>query len=501
MIVFPFACIFAYNADLMNQMLKTPAIFDEQQHRLNLRPKTLNRTIFKLAAPAIFEALMFSLVFFTDTLIVGWLQNEAYLAGVALASLLMFWSGAPIQGMSIATTSIVSRTWGEKDFSEARRYAGHALVLTLFLVAIILLTGEFFAPNLIRLLRAQPEVVPSATKYLRIVLTSSILGLPLMVSNAAIRAKGDTTTPMLISFGMNVINIVTSIILAFGIGPVPAMGLYGVALGTVIARNVGGLASITALCTRKRGIGMRLKDLVHLSRNRIERIWHVAYPAITERVVNSTTYAFFLSMVASLGTTILAGHQIALNVESMAFMPAFGMSVAVTTVLGQAVGSGRYRIGEITVKRTMILTVAFMLALGLLFVLFGPYAASIFRATPQVLRLAGIAMQISALEFPFFAMTFILMGALRGAGDTRSPMYINMFCIVSLRLPLTYLFAFVFGWGIVGVWLATAADWAGRTTGLWIIFRKGLWKLIHRNEKEKFALSNLPKSPSPGGNV
>lgn len=471
----------------MNQILKTPAIHDEQRHRLNLRPGTLNRTIFKLAAPAIFECLMFSLVFFTDTLIVGWLRNETYLAGVALASLLMVWSNAPIQGISIATNSLVARTWGEKDYSEARRCAGHTLALTFIITAIIILVGELFAENLIRLLRAAPEVVGPATKYLRIALLSSVFGVPLMVSNAVIRAKGDTTTPMIITLGMNIINVVSSIVLAFGVGPFPKMGLYGVAIGTVIAHNLGGFTSFAVLFTRKRGINLRPNHLLWLSAKRIRRIWHVAYPAMIERVFNSTSYAFFMSMVASLGTTLLAAHQIALNVESLAFMPAFGMSVAVTTILGQAVGSGRYRIGEITVKRTLMITVLFMISLGLLFVFFAPTWARIFGATPEVLRLTGIALQISALEFPFFALTFILMAALRGAGDTRSPMYINMCCILLLRLPLTYLFAFVFDWGITGVWLATAADWAGRSTGLWIVFRKGLWKLIHRNEKQKFA--------------
>ena len=128
-----------------------------------------------------------------------------------------------------------------------------------------------------------------------------------------------------------------------------------------------------------------------------------------------------------------------------------------------------------------------MVSLGLLFVFFAPQGVKIFRATPDVLKLAGIALQVGAIEFPFFALTFILMGALRGAGDTRSPMYINMGCILLLRLPLTYLFAFVFDWGIVGVWLACATDWAGRAIGLWIVFRRGAWKLIHRNEKRKFA--------------
>lgn len=470
----------------MNQMLKQPAVLSTPHYRLNLRPSVLNRTILSLAAPAIFECLMFSFVFFTDTLIVGWLQNEIYLAGVALASLLMVWSQAPIQGLSIATASIVSRTWGERNYSEARRYAGHALALTFIIAGASILIGEVFADDLIRLLRARPDVIPSAAKYLRLTLLSSVLGIPMMVSNAAIRAKGDTTTPMIITFTMNIINIVSSIVLAFGIGPFPKMELYGVAAGTVIARNIGGLISLTVLYTQRRGIRLRVDDLLQLSRRRVARIWHVAYPAMTERVVNSTSYAFFMSMVASLGTSALAGHQIALNVESLAFMPAFGMGVAITTVMGQAVGSGRYRIGEISVKRAILFSLTFMILLGVLFVSFAPHGVKIFRATPEVLRIAGIALQVGALEFPFFALTFILVGALRGAGDTRSPMLVNMCCIILLRLPLTYLFAFIFDWGIIGVWLACAMDWAGRALGLWIVFQKGRWKLIHRKEKQKF---------------
>lgn len=467
---------------------KTQPIRPAVQHqRLNLRPSTLNRTLFALAAPAIFENLMFSLVFFTDTLIVGWLENEIYLAGVALSSLIMFWSNAPIQGISIATTSIVSRTWGEKDFDEARHYAGHALALTFIATGIILIIGLAFAPHLITLLRARPEVVPSATKYLRIVLFSSALGIPLMVSNAVIRAKGDTATPMFITFAMNIINIISSIVLAFGIGPFPRMELYGVAMGTVLARNIGGFLSLAVLTTQNRGIHLRLGDLIRLSRRKIARIWHVAYPAVAERTLNSTSYAFFMGMVASLGTTVLAAHEIALNVESLAFMPSFGMSVAVTTIIGQAVGSGRGRIGEVTVKRAILFTMVMMLALGILFVLFAPVGVRVFRATPEVLRLSGLALQIAALEMPMFALTFIIMGALRGAGDTRSPMYINIASITFVRLTFTWLFAFALGWGLVGVWLACAMDWSARSAGLWLVFRKGVWKQIHQQEKMKFA--------------
>ncbi len=487
---------FGYNAGLMalpaKQLMQT-----EKQYRLNLHPAALNRTIAVLAAPAIFENLLFSMVFFADTLIVGWLRNENYLAATALASLTMFWTNAPIQAISIATVSIVSRTLGENDYASARRIAGHCLILTFAAVFAILAVGFPFAEWIIRLLNAEPPVIPLAAAYLRIVLVSSVFGLPLMVSNAVIRAKGDTATPMFITLIMNLINIIASILLAFGWGPIPAMGLYGVAWGTVLARNIGGALSLAVLISSKHGIGLHIRDFMPLHRRIFARIWHVAYPAIAERVLNSTSYAFFMGMVASLGTTVLAAHQIALNVESLAFMPAFGMGVAITTIFGQAVGSGRWRIGQITVKRAIIFSGTAGILLSLLFALAAPYGVKVFRATPEVLRLAGLALQIAALELPLFTLTFVFMGALRGAGDTRSPLYVNVACILLLRLPATWLLAFVLKMGIAGVWIATALDWAGRSLGLGLVFRRGIWKKIHHLEKQKFAETAIPVSPEP----
>lgn len=470
----------------MAQYVKQTAPINAQQHHIDLRLCTLNRTIAAVAWPAILDNLMFSLVFFADALIVGWLLNETYLAAAALASLIMFWTNAPIQALSIATVSIISRTWGERDFDGARRFAGHSLVMTSIIVLGILLVGVPCAGWIIRLFQAEPDVVAPASAYLRIVLFSSVLGLPLMISNGIIRAKGDMKTPMFITMTMNVINIAGSIVLAFGLGPFPAMGLYGVAWGTVLARNIGGFLSLIALMSQTRGIGLRVRDMIHLRRQSFARIWHVAYPAMAERIVNTTSYAVFMGMVASLGTTLLAAHQIALNVESLAFMPAFGMGVAVTTIFGQAVGSGRHRIGEITVKRSILFSFTMMVVLSVMFILFAPYGVRIFRATPEVVAQAGLALQMAALELPFFALAFIFMGALRGAGDTRSPFFVNVGCILLLRLPFTYLFALVLGWGLVGVWLATGLDWAGRSLGLWLIFRKGIWKTIHKQEKQKF---------------
>jgi len=459
----------------------------ESPHRvIDLRPSTLNRTIAVLAAPAILENLLFSLVSFADTIIVGWLRNENFLAAVALASLAVFWAHTPIQALAIAANSIVSRSWGERNFPEARRVSGHALLLSLIVVIIIIIVGMVYAEQIVRLFGAGAEVIGPGRDYLRIVLLSSLLGMPLMVSNAVIRAKGDTASPMIITVIMNIINVVASIILAFGWGPFPAMGLYGVAWGTVLARNIGGLMSLALLFSHKRGIALRLVNIVTIRAIVLRRLWHVSYPVLAERVLNTTSYAFFMWMVAQLGMVTLAAHQIALNIESLVFMPSFGIGMAVSSIFGQAVGAGRYHIGELTVKRTFWFSGSLMVCIAVLFVIFAPHVVMIYKATPEVLSLAEKAVRISALELPLFAVYFVFLGALRGSGDTRSMMYVIVLSITFVRLPATWLLAFVLDLGISGVWLATAADWAVRVLGLWLVFRRGVWKTIHQKEKARF---------------
>lgn len=459
----------------------------EYPHRvLDLQPSTLNRTIMVLAAPAVFENLLFSLVSFVDIIIVGWLRNESYLAAVALASLAVFWGQTPIQAAAIGCNSIVSRCWGERNFEEARRVAGHSLLLTFLVVLLLLIIGLIWADSIIRLLGAAPEVIKPGTAFLRIILLSSILGMPLMVSNAVIRAKGDTASPMVITIIMNVLNVVFCISLAFGIGPFPEMGLFGVAWGTVIARMIGGMLSLGLLFSHKKGISIRIRHFMSFRKVVARRIWHVTYPVLAERVLNTTSYAFFIWMIARLGTTVLAAHQIALNIESLVFMPAFGIGMAVSSIIGQAVGAQKYEIGELTVRRTFIFSGSLMLVMSVLFVFFAPHVVMIFKATPDVLVLAEKAVRISALELPLFAVYFVFLGALRGSGDTRSMMYVIVFCITFVRLPATWLLAFVCDMGIAGVWFATAIDWGTRVLGLWWVFRQGVWKTIHQKEKDRF---------------
>ncbi|MFH0795184.1 MAG: MATE family efflux transporter [bacterium] len=454
--------------------------------RLDLSEEALPRTLWSLAAPAITENLLLTVVFFSDTLIIGWLRDEVSLASAVLAGTVMWVVSSPFYALAVAATSLVARNWGEHEFTRARDYAAQSLGLAFMFALVTLVIAWPLTEQMLRLMGGEPEVARLGGGYLRILLLSGILGLPMFVSNSIIRGIGDTKTPMYLSLIMNLVNVIVSIVLAFGIGPWTGMGLPGVAWGTVVARSVGGLLSLRVLNHRDAHLRVPLVTWFAFSRALLRRVWRLAFPAFMERVVNSGSHIIFIAIVAMLGTTALAAHNIALNVESLAYLPAMGAGMAIATLVGQAIGARLPRIAEKGVRKTLWWGGIFMMALGACFVIFARQFVVIFGATPPVLRLAGIVLQISALEHPLMAFNMILAGALRGAGDTKSPLYVMTINILIFRFGGSYLFAVVFGWGLVGIWLATALDWGGRSLGLWWVFRHGGWALIHEREKREF---------------
>jgi len=460
--------------------------FDEGPRRLNLRLRHLNRTLMTLALPAIIEYSLFSMVFFVDTMIVGWLRSETFLAATALSALAMFFINAPYIALSISASSIVSRSWGQGDRTAACRYTALALTLAFSTAALLALPGFLFSDSILKLLGAAPEVIAPGSRYLRILLLSCLFGLAVFTSNGIHRSKGDTVRAMWISILTNLINITASVMLAFGLG-VPKLGFYGVAWGTVIARTAGALLSIGLLFS-PRSIRLRPSHFRSVSAAMLSRLWYLAAPALAERLANTASYLLFMRLVAALGTTTLAAHQLTLQMESFAYMPAWGLAIAAATIVGQAVGARLDHIAEIAVRRLLITAGLAMGLLSVLFALAGPLLIRVFGATPEVLSLSGTALRISALELPFMAFTFIFVGALRGAGDTRTPLYASLLSTLVFRLGGTWLLAFKMDMGLVGVWLATAADWAARTAVLFWFFRKGVWKALHQKEIQRFRI-------------
>jgi putative MATE family efflux protein len=272
-------------------------------------------------------------------------------------------------------------------------------------------------------------------------------------------------------------NVCVSLTLAFGPGPLPAFGFLGVCWGTFTARTVGCALALAAVFARRRSIAVRGADLLAWDAAHLGPLARLTLPTAGERLANAAGHAVFISVVSRLGTETLAAHMIAVNIEALCFMPAVGLGVAVTTMVGQAVGAGRAALGRLALGRALCWSLAGMLSLGVLFVLFAPWIVRLYGSSPEVLRQAAVALRIAALEIPCLAAAIVLAAACRGAGDAASPMWVTFAALPVFRFGVVYLLAVSLGWGIAGVWLSTAADWAARAAAMGWLFRRRMAKL------------------------
>ncbi|MFB3897550.1 MAG: MATE family efflux transporter [bacterium] len=442
---------------------------------LDLRPEKINKTLWTLAYPAIIENLMGMLVYLSDAFVVGWLKDADALAGTMIAGTIFMVIMSPFQGLSVAATSFVARNWGAKEYDRAKWYGKQSLCLGLYFGVLVMVIGFLLSSKMFHWMGASNEVIRLGGTYFRIVIITVPLEMLMFIANGIMRGAGDTKSPMYITLTMNIINVILCLVLAFGF----KMGLVGVAYGSLVAQALGGIFAFLMLESGRSHLKLPIKHFFCWNKQLVSELFQLAYPVSIERLLASGANLIFMKILTMLGTIALAAHFVAVRIESLAFMPAFGINVAVMTIVGQSLGAKKPEIAELAVKRSMKWTTFFMLGLGAIFIAFGRYMVVIFGATPDVIRMAGIAVQIAALELPFIAYAMTLSGSLRGAGDTKSPLYNMLVCIPIFRFGVVYLFAITFHWGLAGVWLATATDWMGRTAGLWYVFRKGKWKLMH----------------------
>jgi putative MATE family efflux protein len=439
---------------------------------------SLDRAILHLAIPAVVENLLQTVIFFSDTLMVGWLKEPAALAAVGLAGTLMYLLMTLFSALSISATALVARAWGAGDPETARRTGAQSIVLTVLFAAVATTLGVPLAGSYLRLIGGEPQVVAEGTRYIQIIMAASIFSFPMLTANGIMRGTGDTQTPMWNTLVMNTWNIVVSLLLVFGIGFFPALGLAGAAWGTATARTLGGLLAMAALMGRRTFLHLTWQDFFRWDREIARRILRLAIPSALEGSVAQCGHLLFTRMVASLGTIALAAHQIALRVESLSYMPASGLAIAATTLVGQSLGSRQPERADAALRRTLLYSFLFNGAVGLLFVFYSPQIVRIFGSTPGVLALASTVLAISAVELPGLGMQMIVAGGFRGAGDTRTPLYVTLVGVLVFRLALVYLLAIHLGWGLAGVWWGAALDWTGRATLLWLFFRRGTWKQV-----------------------
>ena len=431
--------------------------------------------IWKLAWPAILEMIAIMLAGIIVTAMVGKL-GAVSLSAVGLATLVQFSATMIFAAAGTGAAAIVAREAGAGNCGAVRQITGQSVMLGLVFGAVLAVAGYYASPVVFTFTGADPEVAQLAGHLLASMFICTPAFLIMSIGNAILRAMGRTKAAFIISGTANLIYVLVCFMLVFGWG-FPALGIYGVAWGVLIFQLFGGTAVILVLAYLP-DLRLRPGDVFAIHSGIIRRILAISIPAAIEQLAMQGGRIAFTFLLAGVGAVQFAAHQIAIQVESLSFMPGFGFSVAVMTLVGQHLGKGVPHRAEQYVWMTMRLTFWGMTAIGAAFFVFARPLTAVFINDPDVLEWGTLCVMIAALEQPTIALTYVFAGALRGAGDTTWPMYVTTLGIWVLRLPLVYLIITILGFSVTAAWFITAFDFLLRSLILWRRFLARKWKKL-----------------------
>lgn len=392
---------------------------------LGLDQGRLWRRVLALALPVVGDNLLQTLLGIVDTMLVARL-GAAPLAGVGTALQAVFFLCALLSAIAVGASVLIAQAVGAGERRRASLLATQALGGSIALAAPVSLVGVALAAPSIHLFGVSAAVSQSGILYTQITMAASLPLIVSIVAAALLRGAGDTRTPLLVTLLSNGLNAVLAYGLIFGQLGLPALGVAGSAWGAVIGRSVGAIL-LVGLLLRGRG---PLSILGHGDWRPQLGIWRavlrLGLPAATEEILLTVGFAALTMIVAHLGTSALAAQRLALNVMLLSFMPGFGCAVAATTLVGQSVGAHKVRDGVAAVGIAARLAVLWMTTLGLLFALLARPLMHVFTADPGVTALGGGCLVAIAIAQPGWALTDVLAGGLRGAGQTTYPMLVNV---------------------------------------------------------------------------
>ena len=440
--------------------------------------------VLRLALPAVGEQFLNLLVGLVDTFLVGHLAAAAIvqlgygsaqaLAAVGLSSYVVWAATTLFIAVAVAATAMIARATGARNQAEANASLRQALLLGGLLGLVALVAIALFAGQVLRLLGAPADVYPLGVAFLRITALSMPLAGLLFIGNAALRGAGDTRTPLLVMLVVNGLNILIAWLLVNGQWGLPALGVQGTALGAAIGRSAGGLL-VVAVLMRGRGL-IRLDRLPRPDGPMLKRLVRVGLPSGGEQLAFQGALVLFARLITGLGTVAFAAHNTVITIESISFLPGLGFAAAATTLVGQGLGAEDVARARWSGNEAFRQAAIFMAVMGLLFVLVPQWFLRLLVADPQVIAAGIIPLRTVGMIQPLLAASFVFAGALRGAGDTRFPLWVKLISPWLLRLPLAVVL--IPRLGLAGAWIALSSDLALQGVLAWWRFRGAYWERI-----------------------
>jgi putative MATE family efflux protein len=434
----------------------------------------LNRAILLLAVPMVLEMVLESLFAVVDVFWVAHLGANA-VATVGLTESLLSLVFAVGLGLSLSTTAMVARRIGEKDPAGAAVAGVQAIALGLAISIAIGVPCLIFAPHLLRLMGASPEIVAVGSGYARIALGGSGVLLLLFLNNAIFRGTGDAAIAMRILWVSNIINLVLDPCFIFGLGPFPRLGVTGAAVATITGRSIGVVYQFYRLLRGTERIRI-LRRQIRINLHVLLRLARVSVTGILQFAIAHTSWIGLVRIVSIFGAAALAGYTIAIRIVIFAILPAWGLSNAAATLVGQNLGAKQPERAEQSVWRTGIYNMLFLGSVGVLFIFFAEPLIRLFSKDPAVVPLGTACLRIVSYGNIGYAYGMVMLQAFNGAGDTVTPTYVYLFGFWLLEIPLAYWLAMPMHLRSSGVFIAIVIAETAIAAASAVLFKRGAWK-------------------------
>jgi len=364
---------------------------------------------------------------------------------------------------------------GEKDIKGAKNAAVQVIFLGVIMASIVSVIGIIYPKEILQLMGGESDLIEEGYGYTQILMGGNITIMLLFLINAIFRGAGNASVAMWTLILSNGLNIILDPMFIFGFGPIPEYGVQGAAIATTIGRGSAVLFQLGILFFGYSKIKIGIKDLV-LRMGIMLNLIRISLGGIGQFLIGTLSWVFLMRIMSEFGSEVLAGYTIAIRVMMFTIMPAWGMSNAAATLVGQNLGAQKPERAEQSVWKTGKYSAVFMGIVSIIYLVFAPQIIVLFNQTPEVVKYGSLCLRIIAAGYIFYGYGMVVINSFNGAGDTKTPTYINFVCFWLLQLPFAYVMAITLDFGPNGVfWAITLAEVLIAIIAI-IWFKKGHWK-------------------------
>lgn len=453
---------------------------------------SIAKSLFGLAGPIVLTNLLHSAYQLIDTFWVGRLGTDA-VAAVSLSFPVLFLLITLGTGFSISGTILVAQYWGGKNREQVNYVSSQTVSLMLIVSVIVATIGYIIAGPVMKLIGAEGDVLPLATDYLQISSIGVVFMFSFFVYQSLMRGVGEIKRPLQIVALTVLLNLFLDPFFINGFGPFEGMGVTGAALATIFTQGIASAIGFWLMFRGSQGIKIQLSSF-KLDPQLVKRMFFLGLPASIEQSMKALGLTMISFLVAGFGTSVVAMYGIGIRMMALVIIPAFGLSMATSTLVGQNIGAKKVDRAEKIARKSIAYGFSVLLVLGVL----SFFGANLFAQTfipddPEVIIGAARLIRFLSFTFPFLGISLVLSGVFQGAGDTRLPMILSIIALWVFEFPLAYILSHHTELNEVGIWLASPIAAGIIAIVTYTLFRRGRWKEMRLIQDEDVALERQVK--------